>query len=106
MNAPLERAEHLLRELEAVKSRPVAERVAARADLAREMAPCIQSLLAYHAGYSADSQKTSSLALKLLKETDKLLSGRGDYRNFIEGTAPRLRQLAADLRAQILKGTT
>jgi hypothetical protein len=104
VDTPLERAEHLLREVTKARTLPPEERVAWRADHARELAECIQSLLAFHAGYAADAQKTSSLALKLLKETDKLLSGRGDYRSFVDGTAPRLRLLAEELRQQILRG--
>lgn len=98
MHDPRPAAERLIKDYAEVQKLPKKEREDWERAHVAQFSKCMQSLLDFHAGYRKGAQHTSSLVLRLLKTIEPLLSARGDYRNFIEGTAPRLRELAKELK--------
>lgn len=104
MDQPIEDAKALLAELKAETSLREAGSVAML--LRPRSAKVIERLITYHEGYAAGvtaaeiqiSSVASALLLQISKLRDARRSGRSLADDFIEGTAPRLFALAAQLQ--------
>lgn len=112
---PVEDAKDLLVELKDAENLPLNANVAASILLRPKSKECIERLIRYLEGYTAgverDAARISAVATKLLLEIAKLRdakltrsrlglpsTGRTPADDFIDGTAPRLWELADQLR--------
>jgi hypothetical protein len=98
---PIAKAERLLHELEQASNAPPKEFVDWVSGHRKPLSDCIRSLLEFHAGYKADTQTITSLALRLLAAIAPLFAARGMFRDYIEGTAPDLRSAYEALKNHV-----
>jgi len=98
---PIAKANRLLAELEQASRAPPKEFADWVTGHRKPLSDCIRSLLEFQAGYKADAQTITSLALRLLAAIAPLFAARGMFSDYIEGTAPDLRRAYHDLKKHI-----
>lgn len=98
---PIVRAERLLTELEQASNAPPKEFADWAYGHRAQLCDCIRAVLDFQKGYRAETQRTVTLALRLLAAIAPLFAARGMFGDYIEGTAPDLRHAYNDLKNHI-----
>lgn len=101
MTNPIRRAEWFISHLKGLENQPAREKADWILGHEKQLRLCIENLLSFQEGYSGRAQEVISLALKLLDAIKPLLSARGDWKNYLNGTAPRLRETYDALRERL-----
>jgi len=90
--------QRLVRESDELGNVPLSQRAAWAIGHEKELTDCVRNLLRYHDGYAAQHQTLTQLAAALLSAIEPLFSAKGEFKYWLEGTAPRLRSTCIALK--------